>query len=79
MTDLHEMEAIKRLKYRYCRSLDEKIWDELEQCLTEDCVSAYGDGHFSFTGRPAIMEFLRDALGPSRASRATASTSPRST
>ena len=64
MADLHEIEAIKRLKYRYCRTLDQKLWDELEQCLTEDCRSAYGDGHFSFDGRAAIMTFLRDALGP---------------
>jgi len=45
MADLQEIEAIKRLKYRYCRSLDLKRWDDLEQCLTEDCRSAYGDGH----------------------------------
>ena len=44
--DLNELEAIKRLKYRYVRSLDLKLWDELEQCLTEDCHSAYGDGQF---------------------------------
>ena len=66
MTDLQELEAIKRLKYRYCRCLDEKKWDELEQCLTEDASSAYGDGQYSFTGRAAIMEFLRDALGTSK-------------
>jgi len=64
MADLQEIEAIKRLKYRYCRSLDLKLWDELAQCLTEDCRSAYGDGHFSFDGRAAIVKFLRDALGP---------------
>ena len=64
MADLNEIEAIKRLKYRYCRTLDQKLWDELAQCLTEDCRSAYGDGHFSFAGRAAIMTFLRDALGP---------------
>jgi SnoaL-like domain len=64
MADLQEIEAIKRLKYRYCRTLDQKLWDELEQCLTEDCRSAYGDGNFSFDGRSAIMAFLKDALGP---------------
>ncbi len=64
MVDLQEIEAIKRLKYRYCRALDQKRWDELGACLTEDCRSAYGDGHFSFDGRHAILDFLRDALGP---------------
>ena len=64
MADLQEIEAIKRLKYRYVRALDLKRWEELGQCLTEDCRSAYGDGHFSFDGREAILAFLRDALGP---------------
>ena len=64
MADLNEIEAIKRLKYRYCRNLDQKHWDELGECLTEDCRSAYGDGHFSFDGRAAILGFLREALGP---------------
>jgi len=64
MPDLQEIEAIKRLKYRYVRSLDLKLWDELGECLTEDCRSAYGDGHFSFDGRAAILAFLKDALGP---------------
>ena len=64
MADLHEIEAIKRLKYRYCRCLDEKRWEELGQCLAEDATSSYSDGTYSFTGRAAIMAFLRDALGP---------------
>ena len=64
MLDLQEIEAIKRLKYRYCRCLDEKRWEELEQCLAEDATSAYGDGAYSFVGRAAIMKFLRESLGP---------------
>jgi hypothetical protein len=64
MLDLQELEAIKRLKYRYLRCLDLKQWDELGTCLTDDCKSAYGDGHFSFDGRAAIVAFLKDALGP---------------
>jgi len=61
--DLHEIEAIKRLKYRYCRCLDEKRWQELEQCLTKDATSSYSDGKYSFTDRAGIMSFLREALG----------------
>lgn len=64
MTYLEEIEAIKRLKYRYCRTLDLKRWDQLAACLTEDCRSAYGDGQFSFDGRDAIVAFLKEALGP---------------
>src|SRR5690242_1456170 len=70
MVDLHELEQITRLKYRYLRCLDTKQWDELADCLTEDCRSAYGDGHFSFDGRDKIVAFLKEALGP--ASRITA-------
>jgi hypothetical protein len=62
MIDLYELEAIKRLKYRYMRCLDLKRWDELAACFTADATAAYGDGKFSFTGREAIMGFLRGAL-----------------
>ena len=63
MIDLQETEAIKRLKYRYLRCLDQKRWDELADCFTPDATVAYGDGQYSFSGRDAIMQFLRDALG----------------
>jgi bile-acid 7alpha-dehydratase len=65
MTDLQEIEAIKRLKYKYMRCLDLKRWDELAECFTEDATAAYSDGKYSFTGREQIMEFLRSALSPS--------------
>ena len=64
MADLHEIEAIKRLKYRYCRCLDQKLWEDLEQCLTEDATASYSDGKYSFANRAGIMAFLREALGP---------------
>ena len=63
MPDLQEIEAIKRLKYKYLRCLDEKRWDEMAECFTADATSAYGDGQYSFAGRDNIMQFLRDALG----------------
>lgn len=63
MYDLQELEAIKRLKYRYLRCIDQKLWGELEDCFTEDATAAYGDGRYSFTGRDAILKFLRDAMG----------------
>ena len=65
MVDLHEIEAIKRLKYTYLRCLDLKQWTEMEQCFTADATAAYGDGKYSFAGRDAIMQFLRAALGGS--------------
>jgi len=60
--DLVEMELIKRLKYRYMRGIDRKLWDELETCFTDDATAAYSGGHYSFTGREAIMEFLRGSM-----------------
>ena len=61
--DLHELEAIKRLKYKYLRCLDQKCWDELAECFTEDARSSYGGGRYAFEGRDAILEFLRRAMG----------------
>jgi len=58
-----DIEDIKRLKYAYLRCLDTKRWDELADTFTEDATSAYDSGKYSFTGRDAIMEFLRGALG----------------
>ena len=61
--DLVEIEAIARLKHRYVRCLDQKRWDELAACFTDDATSSYGGGDYSFTGREAILEFLRESLG----------------
>jgi hypothetical protein len=61
--DLVEIELIKRLKYRYLRGLDQKLWDELETCFTPDATARYGGGLYEFDGRDAIMEFLRTSMG----------------
>jgi hypothetical protein len=63
MDDLQEIYAIQRLKHRYLRCLDQKRWDELAACFTEDATCAYGDGRYSYRGRDAIIEFLRTAMG----------------
>lgn len=62
MVDLQEIEAIKRLKYRYLRCLDQKRWNELAECFTADAHSSYGDGKYSFAGRDKIMEFLENSM-----------------
>jgi bile-acid 7alpha-dehydratase len=61
---MEEIEAIKRLKYKYLRGVDTKQWDELAECFTDDATTAYGDGKYSFKGKDAIMKFLRESLGP---------------
>ncbi len=60
-----EIEAIKRLKYRYARCLDLKLWEEMRSCFTEDAACAYDSGKYSFSGREQIVDFLRSALGSS--------------
>src|SRR5437867_12900039 len=60
---LEDVEAIKRLKYRYWRCLDLKLWDELGGCFTDDATADYGEGRYRFAGAEAILRFLREALG----------------
>lgn len=60
---LVEIEAIKRLKYRYVRCVDLKLWDELADLFTPDAEASYGGGAYSFQGRDAIMEFLCSKMG----------------
>jgi hypothetical protein len=60
--DLQELEAIKRLKYRYMRCVDQKRWDELAECFVPEATCAYADGQLSYRGRDAILGFLRGAM-----------------
>jgi hypothetical protein len=64
LEDLVEIEAIKRLKYKYFRCLDSKRWAELKECFTEDASSSYDGGKYSFQGSDQIIGFLERALGP---------------
>jgi SnoaL-like domain len=61
--DLVEIELIKRLKYKYLRCLDQKLWDDIETCFTPDATARYGGGLYEFDGRDAIMAFLRRSMG----------------
>lgn len=61
--DLVDIEAIRQLKYRYLRGLDQKLWDDIAECLTPDAEASYGGGAYSFSGRDAILTFLRDSMG----------------
>ena len=57
-----ELEAIRRLKYAYFRTLDLKEFDQLGVLLTEDATAAYEDGTTVLEGRAAIVSWLRAAL-----------------
>jgi hypothetical protein len=62
MTDLEQIEMIKRLKYRYMRTLDLNQWDELADCFTEDAVTDYDSGTYSFQGKKDIIDFLKQFM-----------------
>ena len=59
---LGDIEAIKKLKAKYWRCIDKKLWDELEDCFVEYAVADYGK-NLNFQGRKAIIQFLKDNLG----------------
>lgn len=64
MTDVDDVEAIRRLKARYFRTMDTKDWDGMRQVFTDDVVidtSEAGGG--SVRGANEFMTFLREALG----------------
>ena len=63
MSLLEEIEAIKKLKYKYFRCLDSKRWVELADCFAPDATSSYDGGKYSFQGRAQILGFLEAALG----------------
>jgi hypothetical protein len=58
-----ELEAIRRLKYAYFRTLDLKQFDQLGLLLTEDATAAYEDAETTLAGRAAIVTWLTEALG----------------
>lgn len=63
---LEEIEALKRLKYRYWRCLDLKSWDELRDLFIADASVSYGSGRYEFKGVDAIMRFLTESLAVER-------------
>jgi len=61
--NLVEIEAIKQLKYKYMRCLDQKRWEEMAEVFAEDATAAYSGGKYSYSGREAILEFLKTSMG----------------
>ena len=61
--DLVDLELCKRLKYAYCRLLDQKRFVELGELFVPDGTASYGGGAQNLTGRAAIVEFLVGAMG----------------
>jgi hypothetical protein len=62
--DLEALDAVRRLKYRYLRTLDLKLWDDFADTLTPDVHASYGE-RLTFDGRDAVVEYMRTSLPPS--------------
>ncbi|WP_182376537.1 nuclear transport factor 2 family protein [Nocardioides sp. WS12] len=66
--DLAAVEQIKRLKHRYFRTLDLKLWDEFGDCLAEDVDAQYGtqamDKPLHYDNRADVVAFMTENLGP---------------
>lgn len=61
--DLVALEELRRLKYRYLRCLDLKLWAEFEDTLTPQATANYGE-HLAFSDRAQLVAFMRNSLGP---------------
>ncbi len=57
---LENIEAIRKLKSKYWRCVDRKLWDEIVECFTEDMVLSILSK--SIKGRNECVQFLKDTL-----------------
>jgi hypothetical protein len=68
VADLIALEEIRRVKYRYLRCVDLKLWDEMAEVFTAGATADYGSPAtgkpLRFGSRDEIITFLRDNLGP---------------
>lgn len=63
-----EVEALKRLKARYCRLLDGKDWTAWREIFTDDFVSDTSEsGGKLIAGADEFVAFVGKTLGPKRA------------
>ena len=64
--DLAALEDLRRLKYRYFRTLDLKLWDDFAATLTDDVQGRYGTKVYgeslALDGREAVVDFMRSKL-----------------
>ena len=68
LASLVALEEIRRLKHRYLRCVDLKLWDELADTFTADATAHYGTPAMgeplNLSGRDEIVGFMRGHLGP---------------
>src|SRR5437016_4970254 len=60
---LEDIEAIKMLKSRYCRYVDQHRWDEFRELFSADAqLDIVGIG--TFNGADAFVEFVTEGMSP---------------
>ena len=63
MSDADDIEAIKRLKARYFRTMDTKDWAGMRQVFTDDVtIDTTASGGNVVTGADAFIDFLKQTL-----------------
>ncbi|MFI0356318.1 nuclear transport factor 2 family protein [Actinomadura sp. 9N407] len=77
--DLIALEEIRRLKHRYLRCVDLKLWDDFGGVFTDDAVAEYDTPvigkQLRLAGRTAIVDYMRTNLGPGTITTHTAGSS----
>jgi SnoaL-like domain len=68
LANLVALEDIRRLKHRYLRCVDLKLWDDLAGTFTPEATATYGTPAMgqplNLSGRDEIVGFMRKNLGP---------------
>ena len=59
---LEDMEAIRRLRNKYFRCLDGRLWGEMAECFTDDVQTSYFNGELNFNGKDATIQFFKMGL-----------------
>lgn len=61
---MDDIEAIRQLKARYCRTMDTKDWAGMRQVFADDVtMDTTASGGSLMTGADDFMAFLREAIG----------------
>src|SRR4051812_7774760 len=65
MDGIDDIEAIKKVKARYFRTMDTKDWDGMRRVFTDDVVmDTTASGGSVITGADEFIDFLKQAIGP---------------
>ena len=62
ITRLEDIESIRTLQSKYQRCLDNRDFDTLASCFTDDAVSSYDSNKMNYVGKDNIIKFLSDVM-----------------